>query len=135
MGPASAPPKRVALRAPQGGAEAGRTEHYLPPGWAESKHQSGPIGVDRSRERFLYEYDFYDQWVHELRLEKKLPLSAKRFYPVCVDGAHLSPPEDCGGARAYMERGDPRWWPWLDQWPRRNSRVPRGGFKTVLRSA
>ena len=24
----------------------------------------------RIRERFLYEYDFYDQWVHEIRLEK-----------------------------------------------------------------
>ena len=53
----------------------------------------------RIRERFLYEYDFYDQWVHEIRLEKKLPLSTKRIYPVCVGGAHLSPPEDCGGAR------------------------------------
>lgn len=73
----------------------------------------------RIRERFLYEYDYYDHWVHEIRLEKKLPLSAKRFYPVCVDGAHLSPPEDCGGARAYMEDGDPRWRQWLDQWPQK----------------
>src|SRR4051794_40306633 len=27
------------------------------------------------RERFLYEYDFYDHWVHEVRLEKTLPLN------------------------------------------------------------
>ncbi len=41
-------PNRVAPRAPQGPAPAGPTVNYLPPGWAKSKHQSGPIGVDRS---------------------------------------------------------------------------------------
>ncbi len=73
----------------------------------------------RIRERFLYEYDFYDHWVHEIRLEKKLPLSAKRFYPVCVGGAHVAPTEDCGGARAYMEHIDPRWRQWWDKWPQK----------------
>lgn len=73
----------------------------------------------RIRERFLYEYDFYNQWVHEIRLEKKLPLSAKRIYPVCVGGAHLSPPEDCGGARVYMESRDPRWGQWWDNRPQK----------------
>lgn len=73
----------------------------------------------RIRERFLYEYDFYDQWVHEIRLEKTLPLSAKRFYPVWVGGAHPSPQEDCGGARVYMERIDQRWWQWRNKWPQK----------------
>ena len=29
-------------------------------------------------ERFLYEYDFYDNWEHDIRLEKVLPLNSKR---------------------------------------------------------
>lgn len=78
----------------------------------------------RLRERFLYEYDFYDHWVLEIRLEKALSLSPKRLHPVCVGGAHRSPPEDCGGARAYMERLDPRWRQWWETGPERNSRVP-----------
>jgi hypothetical protein len=54
----------------------------------------------RLRERFVYEYDFYDFWMHEVRLEKRLPLDARKFYPFCAGGSHRSPPEDCGGARA-----------------------------------
>ena len=32
----------------------------------------------RLRERFLYEYDFYDLWQHDVRLEEVLPLNSKR---------------------------------------------------------
>jgi hypothetical protein len=28
----------------------------------------------RLRERFLYEYDFYDHWEHDARFEKVLPV-------------------------------------------------------------
>ena len=71
----------------------------------------------RLRERFLYEYDFYDLWEHEIRLEKILPWNG-RLCPVCTGGRRLAPPEDCGGAGAYMEQGDPRWQEWCDTWPR-----------------
>ena len=57
----------------------------------------------RTRERFLYEYDFGDAWLHEIRVEKRLPADAKRIYPVCIDGKHAAPPEDCGGALAYLQ--------------------------------
>jgi Plasmid pRiA4b ORF-3-like protein len=30
---------------------------------------------------FLYEYDFYDNWKHDIRLEKVLPLNSKRVFP------------------------------------------------------
>jgi hypothetical protein len=56
----------------------------------------------RIRERFLYEYDFGDLWQHEIRVEKQLPLDPKTTYPVCISGARLAPPEDCGGAWAFM---------------------------------
>ena len=57
----------------------------------------------RTRERFLYEYDFGDAWLHEVRIEKRLPLDPKLTYPVCIDGKHAAPPEDFGGAQAYMQ--------------------------------
>lgn len=57
----------------------------------------------RARERFLYEYDFGDTWLHEVRIEKRLPIDPKRTYPICIDGKHAAPPEDCGGALAYMQ--------------------------------
>jgi len=57
----------------------------------------------RTRERFLYEYDFGDEWLHEVRIEKRLPLDPKLTYPVCIDGKHAAPPEDFGGAQAYMQ--------------------------------
>jgi hypothetical protein len=57
----------------------------------------------RTRERFLYEYDFGDAWLHDVRIEKRLPVDPKRTYPVCIDGKHAAPPEDCGGALAYMQ--------------------------------
>ena len=57
----------------------------------------------RTRERFFYEYDFGDEWLHEIRIEKRLPLDPKKTYPVCIDGKHAAPPEDFGGAQAYMQ--------------------------------
>ena len=57
----------------------------------------------RTRERFLYEYDFGDAWLHEVRIEKRLPLDPKKTYPLCIDGKHAAPPEDSGGAQAYMQ--------------------------------
>jgi hypothetical protein len=41
----------------------------------------------RLRERFLYEYDFYDLWEHDVRLEKVLPWKG-RLCPVCAGGLH-----------------------------------------------
>ena len=52
----------------------------------------------RLRERFLYEYDFYDGWQHDVRLEKVLPLNSKRVLPVCTGGA------EAGAARG-LRRG------------------------------
>ena len=56
----------------------------------------------RRLERFTYEYDFGDLWVHDLRIEATLPLDPKRVYPVCIAGRRAAPPEDCGGPHAFM---------------------------------
>ena len=57
----------------------------------------------RTKERFLYEYDFGDFWQHQIRLERILPFSPTRSYPVCLAGARRAPPEDCGGPWAFMD--------------------------------
>jgi hypothetical protein len=56
----------------------------------------------RRLERFTYEYDFGDLWVHDLRIEDTLPLDPKGVYPVCIAGRRAAPPEDCGGPHAFM---------------------------------
>src|SRR5215510_12061603 len=40
----------------------------------------------RLRERFLYEYDFRDNWQHDIRVEQIVAADPKRTCPVCVGG-------------------------------------------------
>ena len=49
-----------------------------------------------------YTYDFGDDWVHRVVLEKVLPAKPGTRYPVCVDGRRACPPEDCGGPWGYQ---------------------------------
>lgn len=58
----------------------------------------GLVGVG---DRFVYEYDFGDDWVHEVKVEKKLPFDERFVYPVVIGGARACPPEDCGGPPGY----------------------------------
>ena len=76
----------------------------------------------RRLERCVYEYDFGDLWVHDVRLEATLAADLKRTYPVCVAGKCAAPPEDCGGPHAFMAnrrrycaRGSAQAWEDLDE--------------------
>jgi len=60
----------------------------------------------RVKEKFLYEYDFIDQWRHLIRVEAILPSESDQRYPICIGGKRAAPPEDCGGPWAFMERRD-----------------------------
>jgi Plasmid pRiA4b ORF-3-like protein len=51
--------------------------------------------------RFIYEYDFGDDWEHEVIAEKILPPDPALKHPVCLAGANACPPEDCGGTYGY----------------------------------
>jgi Plasmid pRiA4b ORF-3-like protein len=81
--------------------------------YAVHREGGGLIGIDARRvrlselklrrlERFVYEYDFGDSWIHDLRLETALPVSPRTMYPTCVAGKCAAPPEDCGGPHAFM---------------------------------
>jgi hypothetical protein len=81
--------------------------------YAVYRDGGGMIGIDATDvrlcdlklhrlERFVYEYDFGDSWIHDLRLEARLPIHPRKVYPVCVAGKCSAPPEDCGGPHAFM---------------------------------
>lgn len=55
------------------------------------------------KKKFVYEYDFGDNWEHELLVEKALEPEAGVRYPFCLDGRRACPPEDCGGVWGYEE--------------------------------
>ena len=57
----------------------------------------------RVRERFLYEYNFFDHWQVQLRVEKIIEPESEQSYPICIDGKRNGPIEDCGGAWAFQE--------------------------------
>lgn len=48
-----------------------------------------------------YEYDYGDEWLHQVTLEGYLFRDPKVNYPVCIDGERACPPEDCCGINGY----------------------------------
>jgi hypothetical protein len=64
---------------------------------------SAVLPPENRRPRFSYEYDFGDEWIHQLILEERLPPKEGVKYPICVGGQRACPPEDCGGPWAYSE--------------------------------
>jgi len=51
------------------------------------------------KQAFTYIYDFGDDWIHQIVLEKILSDEIK--HPVCLVGKGACPPEDCGGPWGY----------------------------------
>ena len=56
-----------------------------------------------SRKRFVYVYDYGDNWRHKVKVEKLVRLDAPLSRPVVLDGENACPPEDVGGAPGYEE--------------------------------
>lgn len=61
------------------------------------------LPVQNRRPRFQYEYDFGDEWIHQLIVEERLPPEEGVKYPICVGGQRACPPEDCGGPWSYSD--------------------------------
>lgn len=57
--------------------------------------------LQSEKDKIVYEYDFGDSWMHNIKLEKILPYDKTQKYPVCVAGKMNCPPEDCGGVWGY----------------------------------
>jgi hypothetical protein len=53
--------------------------------------------------KFRYEYDFGDNWRHQVVVEKVLPAEQGARYPRCLTGKRHCPPEDCGGVWGYSD--------------------------------
>src|SRR2546427_5803416 len=60
----------------------------------------------RRGERFRYVYDYGAHGQCDIRLEAMLPRESTRFYPVCIAAKRAAPPEESGGAWAYMVQLD-----------------------------
>lgn len=50
-----------------------------------------------------YTYDFGDDWMHAIKVEKVIPIVPGVNYPRCTAGRNAPPPEDCGGPWGYAE--------------------------------
>ncbi|MGS0743162.1 plasmid pRiA4b ORF-3 family protein [Glaciimonas sp. GG7] len=59
--------------------------------------------VAAPKSRFIYEYDFGDDWRHEIKIEKIVDAKVGIKTPYCVGGELACPPEDCGGAWGYVD--------------------------------
>jgi len=62
---------------------------------------SAILPKDGRRVRFRYDYDFGDNWQHEVLFEGIVRAEPRRKYPVCLEGARACPPEDVGGVWGY----------------------------------
>jgi len=65
--------------------------------------ESAPLRkvIRRKGQKFTYEYDFGDSWLHEIVVEKIEPSDEPHPRAVCLDGKRACPPEDCGGEPGY----------------------------------
>jgi hypothetical protein len=64
---------------------------------------SAVLPTANRRPRFSYEYDFGDEWIHQLIVEERFPPREGVQDPICVGGQRACPPEDCGGPWAYAD--------------------------------
>lgn len=59
------------------------------------------LRLRRPGTKFTYNYDFGDDWLHDIVVEAVAPLDLEAKYPRCLGGRRAAPPEDCGGIYGY----------------------------------
>ena len=72
------------------------------PDFEEFEFDLGDI-LTKKRQKFVYIYDFGDDWIHDIVVEAIDAPEPGAKYPVCLDGKLACPPEDCGGLWGYYE--------------------------------
>lgn len=53
--------------------------------------------------RMKYTYDFGDDWIHDITIEKIIETDIKLVNPICIKAKMADLPEDCGGPWGYEE--------------------------------
>jgi len=51
--------------------------------------------------RMKYIYDFGDNWIHDIIIEKVMESDTKLVMPICIKAKMANLPEDCGGTGGY----------------------------------
>lgn len=97
----------------------------VPGGWGEldegdDSKRICDLGLSPG-DSIMYQYDFGDCWDHEIIFEKVVRFDKSRSYPICTAGQCAGPPEDCGGADAYMNARN-----FLSRRKGRKAKAPRG---------
>lgn len=69
----------------------------------ENMRLSTVLGDCKPKSRFLYVYDFGDDWQHEIVLEKTFDSQPGVLYPLCSGGKRACPPENVGGVWGFEE--------------------------------
>jgi hypothetical protein len=59
--------------------------------------------LQRPKDRLVYEYDFGDDWQHDVLLEAVHPPDKGMKYPYVLAGKRACPPEDVGGVWGYAD--------------------------------
>jgi hypothetical protein len=77
------------------------------PDWPDGMRSERRIRLDqlvaRPKDRIRYQYDFGDDWEHDILVEKILEVDPSVKYPIVLAGRRASPPEDVGGIWGYYE--------------------------------
>jgi hypothetical protein len=60
-------------------------------------------GVAKPHAKFIYHYDFGDDWRHEIHIEREIEEDLNPRQVRCVAGENACPPEDCGGPYGYFD--------------------------------
>ena len=61
------------------------------------------VVISRGVDRFVYTYDYGDNWRHDVIVEEVRDGDPDSEYPAFVDGARRCPPEDVGGLDGFMD--------------------------------
>ncbi|MDR1453612.1 MAG: plasmid pRiA4b ORF-3 family protein [Candidatus Margulisbacteria bacterium] len=93
--------KKIELHMP--GQEPEHSPDYVPEAVIEYATKTALLDYFPRKRSVKYLYDFGDDWLHTIRLEKTLPREKDKKYPICLSGNMACPPEDCGGLPGYAE--------------------------------